>query len=737
MGTSNAVEDPLALLRLALSVHVDIDNVTRGVGDNDTERVRLASLGISADNADLDLSNTESPSTNTESVKEALETLLDLLRLKLEHRREVDEDLVQIRVVVANNLESVEDIVDDTVSLRDEVLGSRDLISETTRSDDSTSEVSLVSVHVLANTLVNVDTLVLSEDRLDVELAETSKLKLESKSGLAVTDTVVLLVLGSTESVVSGVRAIAVTADECKTANATGKKLILELLDDGKDVLESLAIITVLNVTNSNVDNSRKLLLVLLERSRLALAAEVGDKTRGILLLLLLLVSKSLKGLTNEILSLIDVLARNDDTLASRLILPLAGEVGHVADGVDSLEVELTSARGSRSGGSSRLKRKAELRLAKLSELEVPRDELGVVVLVLVVLNLLQDVSTVGSANVDLERGQRHPGVVVGEEHGQDIKDSVLGVNDLLDDIKARLTVVPTSLTVSRLDDGRTKDVLHLRASLLKRGEGALDHDLTSLERDLGSRSRLELSEQAKSLAEVLGDASSLGLVGAVLLKDSQDERALGADTAVRQDSVDNLHDIILVLVTELQDNSILLRLVHEEVLDLPVLLQETLDDVELSALLALGVHVHNLGQRGEGGLEKVSITGINVVLEELVEGLAESLGGELGVARLAALDDLGELSVELLGHTGVEGRELSVPLAVGKLGVSENLDELLEGVGHDNRVVVAKENVVEDVVEEGEALSGLGTDDDGLAVGGKLVNESLSLLDAARVVKS
>ena len=214
------------------------------------------------------------------------------------------------------------------------------------------------------------------------------------------------------------------------------------------------------------------------------------------------------------------------------------------------------------------------------------------------VLNLLQDISTVGSANVDLKRGQRHPGVLVSEEHGQDIKDSVLGVNDLLDDIKARFTVVPTSLAVSRLNDGRTKDVLHLRGSLLKRGESALDHDLTSLEGDLGSRSRLELGEQAESLAEVLGDTSSLGLVGTVLLKDSQDERALGAHTAVRQDSVDNLHDIILVLVTELQDNSILLRLVHEEVLNLPVLCQETLDDVELSALLALGVHVHNLSQR-------------------------------------------------------------------------------------------------------------------------------------------
>ncbi|CAF3637776.1 unnamed protein product [Fusarium graminearum] len=629
VSASNAVEDPLTLLRLALGVHIDIDNVTRGVSDDDTERVGLASLGVGADDADLDLSDTESPSTDAESVEEALETLFNLLGLKLEHGREVDEDVVQIRVVVADNLESVKDIVDNTVSLGNEVLSSRDLISETTRSNDSTSEVSLVSVNTLANTLVNVDTLVLSENRLDVELAETSELKLEGKGGLAVADTVVLLVLGSTESVVSGVRAIAVAADECQTANTTGKKLVLVLLDNGEDILKSLSVVAALNVTDGNVDNSGELLLLLLERSRLALAAEVRDKTRSVLLLLLLLMSEGLEGLTNQILSLIDVLARNNDTLASRLILPLAVEVGHVADGVDSLKVELASAGCSRGRRSSRLERKTKLGLTKLAELEVPRDELRVVVLVLVVLNLLEEVRTVGSADVNLKRGQRHPRIIVSEEHGQDIKDSVLGVNDLLNDVKARLTVVPASFTVSRLNDGRAKDVLHLRGSLLKGRKSALDHDLTGLQGNLGGVSRLELSEQTEGLAEALGDVSSLGL------------------------------------------------------------------------------------------------------------SLAESLGREVGVARLAALNDLGELSIKLLGHARVEGRELGVPLAVGKLGIAEDLDKLLQGVVHDDGVVVTQKNVVEDVVEEREALSGLGTDNDRLTVLGKLVNESLSLLNAARVIES
>jgi hypothetical protein len=739
VSTANAVEDPLTLLRLALGVHVDIDNVTGGVGDDNTKRVRLASLRVSADDADLDLGDTESPSTDTESVKEALETLLDLLGLKLEHRREVDEDLVQIRVVVANNFESIEDIVDNAISLRDEILSSRDLVSETTRSDDSTGEVSLVGVHVLANTLVNVDTLVLSEDRLDVELAETSKLKLESKSRLAVTNTVILLVLGSTESVVTGVGTIAVAADECQAADTTGKELILELLNDRENIFEGLSVIAALKIADGDVDNSGELFLVLLGLGRLALTAEVGDETGsagGVLLLLLLLKGKSLKSLGNEVLSIIDVLARNNDTLSCRLVLPLASKIRHITDRVDSLKVELASARGSRSRRSSRLQRKTKLRLSELSELEVPRNELRSIVFILVVLDLLEDVRTVSSANINLKRSQRHPRIVVSEEHGQDIENGVLGVNDLLDDIKARLSVVPTSLAVSRLDDGRTEDVLHLGGSLLKGGESTLDHDLTGLEGNLRGRTRLELSEQAESLAKVLGNASSFRLVGAVLLKDGQDKRALGADTAVRENSVNNLHDVLLVLVTQLKNNSILLRLVHEEVLNLPILLKKTLNDVKLSVLLALGVHVENLGKRGESALKKFGITSINIVLEELVESLGESLGGELSVARLAALNDLSELSVKLLWHTRVESRELGVPLAVGKLGITENLNELFEGVGHDDRVVVTQENVMEDVVEEREALSGLGTDNNRLAIGGELVDESLSLLDAAGVVK-
>jgi hypothetical protein len=200
---------------------------------------------------------------------------------------------------------------------------------------------------------------------------------------------------------------------------------------------------------------------------------------------------------------------------------------------------------------------------------------------------------------------------------------------------------------------------------------------------------------------------------------------------------VDDLHHIILVLVTQLKDNSILLGLVHEKVLNLPVLLEESLDDMKLSVLLTLSVHVENLGQRSQSTLEKVNIASINVVVEELVEGLVQSLGGELAMSRLATLNNLSELGVKLLRHARMEGRELRVPLAEGQFIVSENLDQFLQCVVHDDRVVVTQENILKGVVEKGVSLSGFGTNNHGLAIGRELVNESLGLLHAARIVES
>jgi hypothetical protein len=154
------------------------------------------------------------------------------------------------------------------------------------------------------------------------------------------------------------------------------------------------------------------------------------------------------------------------------------------------------------------------------------------------------------------------------------------------------------------------------------------------------------------------------------------------------------------VLLTKLENNRLLLRLVHKEVLDLGVILKEAPDDVEFSVLLTLHVHVHNLGKGSKSPLQELSISIRQVVLKELVESLAKSLGGELDVvAVLGTVDDLGEQRVELLRHASVQSGELGVPFAERQLGVTQDLNQFLKRQVHDDGVVVTLEDVAENVV--------------------------------------
>ena len=117
-GTTNRLEDPFgALLRLALDVHLNLYNISRGVGDDNTEWVGHASGWVCADDADLGTSDTESPKATAEALKETSKGLLNLFWNQWEDWSEVDEDMVEIRVVVANDLKSIEDIVHQPVGL--------------------------------------------------------------------------------------------------------------------------------------------------------------------------------------------------------------------------------------------------------------------------------------------------------------------------------------------------------------------------------------------------------------------------------------------------------------------------------------------------------------------------------------------------------------------------------------------------------------------------------------------
>lgn len=507
------------------------------------------------------------------------------------------------------------------------------------------------------------------------------------------------------------------------------------LLDKRKNLLKNLLIAATLGVANGNIDDGGKLVkgLQALE-SRSALLVEIRDHAA---LLAGTENRELLKSPAEELIRIIQEFAGNDHALAGWLILSLVGEVRHIADGADALEGTLH--RGARGGGSGGQDRQAKLRVAKLAQGEVPGQERRRISIVGVVLNLLEDVSTVSAANIDLKGSEGHPRILMGEEEGQDIEDGVLGVHNLLDDVQAGLTVIPASLTVARLDNRGAKNVLHLSGSLLERGQGALDQDLAGLEGDLGSLTRLELGKLAKDGAKVLADIADIRLVGAVLVQNGENERVLGGNSAMGENGLGDLLDVLLVLVTQLEDDLLVLQTTAgEEALDLDVRSKEITDDIELMDLLALGVLVDDSSERRESGLQQLSVRlGDEVLVQELLEDLAEIAGRELGGARRSLLEDLSELGIELLGHASMKGRELSGELAVGELGITKNLNQVLQCLLHDDLVIVTHEDVLESVIEKTELLSGLLTHDNRSTELGKLAEERLSLLDTARIIES
>jgi hypothetical protein len=148
----------------------------------------------------------------------------------------------------------------------------------------------------------------------------------------------------------------------------------------------------------------------------------------------------------------------------------------------------------------------------------------------------------------------------VDEEARKHIEDGILRVDNLLQDPSIGLTVVPASLAVARLDNRGAQDVLHLRETLFQRGQSTLNENLASLEGDLGGGASLEFSKLLQGRLEVLADVVEVGLVGTVHVQDGQNQVVLGANAAVGQDGVNDLSDLLLVLLTELE-NDILVTL--------------------------------------------------------------------------------------------------------------------------------------------------------------------------------
>jgi hypothetical protein len=134
--------------------------------------------------------------------------------------------------------------------------------------------------------------------------------------------------------------------------------------------------------------------------------------------------------------------------------------------------------------------------LSNLSEDEVPGKEKGWIDVV-VIFNLLDGIGSVSSANVDFEGREPHPRVRMAKELRQDVKDGVLRVHNLLENIKIRLTVFPASLAVLGLNNRGLKDVFHLGSTLFQRRQSAQDKEFPRLDGNLGGYTGFQLRQSA------------------------------------------------------------------------------------------------------------------------------------------------------------------------------------------------------------------------------------------------
>ena len=330
VGTTDAVEEPFALLGLLLDVQLNLDDEAVGVGDDHTQRVRHASGRIGAQDTDLGTGDTETPETATEALKETGQGLFHILGLQVEHRREVDEDVVKIRVVVADDLQRIQNVIHETVSLGDEILRGGNIVTETARAHHSTDEVTLVDglvvLGALADGLVDVDVPVLGEDGLDLELGQTSELKLEGERRFAVTDALIFLVGRSTEGEVARVAAV-LAADEGHTADAASEQLLPETGKNAADLSNDLVVVEIFEVADSHVADTGQFIVRLNARSRSALALQVCNEAVLTGLLLRAGTRECLQSLRQLLLGVFQVLNRNNDTLSEGLIVAVVDKV--------------------------------------------------------------------------------------------------------------------------------------------------------------------------------------------------------------------------------------------------------------------------------------------------------------------------------------------------------------------------------------------------------------------------
>src|SRR5437588_8594549 len=108
------------------------------IQDYDTKGVCEAALRVGTDDMDLSTDDTESAKTSSETFSGPTKSRLDLLGAEGGNRSEIDEDVVNIRAIISNNLQSIKDVINQAIGLGNQVTSSRNLISQATLTNDGT-----------------------------------------------------------------------------------------------------------------------------------------------------------------------------------------------------------------------------------------------------------------------------------------------------------------------------------------------------------------------------------------------------------------------------------------------------------------------------------------------------------------------------------------------------------------------------------------------------------------------
>lgn len=369
----------------------------------------------------------------------------------------------------AGDLESVEDVGDEAVRLGDEVVGRLHVAAKPSGANEGANEEAAVGRVALADGVVDVHLTVLRVAGGEGEVGEAGELELVGEGGFNVADGRELLpdAVLTAEGEVGGV--LTLTADEEGEATHAAT---LNLLVESVDLLGELgAKVVLLGDGEGGVYRDGDVADVPLRLGRLlGLHLAVGVVAEGV----------------DELLAEVgEALDREHGSVANGLLLALREKVGEVGEGGGALRGESRGGSGGRRLGGG------------LAHAEGPGDGGGLVLLgiALDVVDVDEVVGFVRATNVSLEGGESDPRVRVVEEDGEDVENGEAAVDDILEDFGARVASDGTGLAVDGLRNGGLEDLLELDEALVEGGKLAVDEDLASLERDLGSRLGVELGE--------------------------------------------------------------------------------------------------------------------------------------------------------------------------------------------------------------------------------------------------